>query len=392
MRFLLRVMMLFVMISFVYLYSLSLTKVCGATPDASGTVNLTMRPQLWTNAKSAEITVLKQEKNAISLHMDTRGQKKDYYTATLYSTSFTELNHYGAIAFSIKNNKNEPLYVNFSAQTVKNHYLTVAKNNRSLLQSAGDERWKIITNPYGSFAIPAHFSGRIAFLLNTVTESGKKTDLTSLQSWGLSVFSPQANTVDATFASVQGYTKKVAKQMDLDSNFIITGDSQIQIPDLGESVYRYTLKGKTVHTKNMHLHLEQPVKGVTVSRNGLITLSPDAQNKSINLIEENGQGYYTVKKVKLYYSNYRHLYQSDGSPAFFPTPKTVKQIVPRHSFLFNHSFYIGLRIALVILVGFVILLYLYFRSRLKFETKHQSRHHQTQRSVHSDGRQENSNF
>lgn len=334
-------------------------------PATAGTL-IPIQPQVWTNAKQATATQ-SETGGPIAVKMDTNGLESGYYTLQVYAAPTTGWQQFGAIDYKIKNNKDSPLYVSFSAQDAANQTLSVQQGMRCLLRATGSDEWEIITDPQGSFTVPASFEGDVLFFLNTVTggsSGGTNAMNASLQSWGLSVVAQQNSSVDASIASVYGISKTLADTMDENSQFWITGDDQLQIPYIGESIYSYTLQSAS-GTQGLQITLEKAVDGVTIDADGQITLKPGAQDGSLTLVAKNSRGYYSTKQISLAKSAYSNYYASDGTPMFFPSPVSVKKVVPSGSLLYDDRFYVALRIAGAGVILLAAAFYLAGRYRLK---------------------------
>lgn len=208
------------------------------------------------------------------------------------------------------------------------------------LDEATSEIHRLIA-AFGTFTIPANFSGNLYFLFESLESNVGEIDY-----WGLTVVQEEDTVVGFTFetVSILDLEDAVEYQTYLQDEFIVP--TYVQIPVVGESIA--TLKGPNTG----EYRLDSKIQGVTIENNKM-TLTTEAIKGSIDCRFTYDDGRFVRFSTNVVPSWIVGV-ENQGVPIALPV-KSIN-LIQRFGILVDNSFLHSLRLA----IGVVALLFVGF--------------------------------
>lgn len=306
--------------------------------------------------------------DAIDIKLNSKGLNKGYYTFSIISDKNEVWSNYGGICFNIKNDSDKNLRFNFFIDLIDGTRIVVGNDKFAIIKANGSERMERVHPSFGTIEISSGFEGKIYVPFNCLEKQGvdkQKTiyDDSKILDWGIIATSPE-NEEESFSVSDFGLIDKNAKIIK-DSNVEVDfqGDTQVQLPVVGESIAQYKALVRGTDS-NISYGIANPVKGVIISKDGLLSISTNVkpQKIKINAILEN-----TIvdsKEVLLFKSWTLSAKEVDGTSKSIPKVNEVKNILGN-----TYKFLLSNRVINIIRIGFFIVviafcgIYIYWKNK-----------------------------
>ncbi|EST12778.1 hypothetical protein [Sporolactobacillus laevolacticus] len=326
------------------------------------TVNFSPNPlKIYSDGVKVDL----QSRNSVTYDalLDTSKKEKGVYTTSFYEDRLRNLNNYGAMVFDISNPNKTEMRFNFSFNTGR---ILVLKNGSFVaLMSSSTSNWETFRVKNGTVSIPPAFHGKIYIPFASLFKSDKSVDLSSIKSWGISFTLDKNQKQRVKFGDFSFVTRSLADKENRVLDLTITGEESVQIPVAGESIAYYQIR-KTENTENKPtLGLLGKPKGVTLDKNGTLTLTTLAKPQTIRLVSISPDGSKTVKSVRLIKSWIIGKKADDGISIQIPIPDKAPKIVNISSFLYSDAATRLIRYILIVIGLLLVLTYFWCRKKSK---------------------------
>lgn len=309
-------------------------------------VNITVNPN--DNGDSANIDV-----NSNKL-------KKGYYWSSIYKVVSEDWSNYGIVAFNVNNKSKGDLALNFVIQLGDRTSVNVSNNQVIMLKSENSSVVQRIRTSSGAFKIPEKFKGTVYIPFNSLGKQGadsqdKQYNVSNILSWGLVTSMEQNQDQNFEISKLSLINKDDQLVQDAKMNFVLTGDSDVQIPVMGESIADYKIQSNDsslgTDKKNVKYKLETPVKGISINSNGRLTILPNVKVQNVKVLVFVKDNLCEVKSVRLFKSWTVLVKLPDDKKKSVPTLDSVPNLISGgYKFFLNENTILAIRIIFVLLV------------------------------------------
>ena len=231
--------------------------------------------------------------------------EQDYYTAYIYKTGNFDWSEYGELVFDLSNMSEEPLRLNFIL-TDANHVDYIINETMPILAMSEDsDIMELIPNQWGSSEVPAGFKGIVRvpdYHISNLT-------LANIISFGISATVPKNTSQSFSISNVKLVQLKLSSAI---YGFDIYGDTEIQIPPIGETISFYTVVFDDTYESgknNMNINesivfrLDREVEGVAITPDGKLTVKEQAGNYNFKIYADIDERVRRILPVELFERN-----------------------------------------------------------------------------------------
>jgi hypothetical protein len=156
----------------------------------------------------------------------------------------------------------------------------------------------------------------------------------------------------------------LSKEEDLNLNIkldaIITGEDTLQISDVAESISQYFINGND--KSDFSFIPIDGVSGVSITKDGILTVDKNATNQVIKIKAINKDGLYISENVTIYKS---WLSTQSNQEIKIPTPNQIKSIKNNYDIFSNTKVLTGIRLSCVLVVFIFSLSYCLSRRKIR---------------------------
>ncbi|WP_026883784.1 hypothetical protein [Clostridium akagii] len=316
----------------------------------------------------------------IDVDINSNKFKKGYYSSVLYKVISGNWSNYGTLSFDINNKSKGYLSLSYVMQQSNGTSLTVVDNKSVMLKEEKSNLLERVHPSNGSIEIPENFKGTVYIPFSSLGEKGqisndKKYIISNIVSWGLvaTIQENQEKSFELSNFSLINNGEKIDKIGKL--NYDITGDSDVQVPVLGESIALYKVidgdSGLTVDYKNIKFQLKTPVKGVKITNEGRLVISTNVKPQKIKIIAKMGDtSMGEIKEIKLFksWTLSPNAKDKNGNSQRIPDPSSVPSLMTNGYKLFLNEITIN-TIRIIVLVMFCAFMGLFFWWKDKYVNK-----------------------
>ncbi|MDO5516231.1 MAG: hypothetical protein Q4F66_01675 [Clostridium sp.] len=309
--------------------------------------------------------------------MNTEGLDEGYYTSYIYENKNSDWSNYDGASFHIENMGEGSIDLNFSIICSDGSRFNVSKKNAMLVKRENSSIIERVHLPYGAVNINKGFIGTIYIPFQSLdsedTEGGTgqeksvdsiKNNLSKISSWGISVTCRENESRHFKISDFSLVNSNQDFNSYLKSNFVITGDDNIVIPEAGEYVYQYKVDDSKAESQNI-FSVSDNFDGVKMSEDGLLTVGYNAEPQIITItalqdIDDN-RGVGETKSINLVRSWSHYRKYEDGVSMAVPNEENYSMAVKPNNPFMNRKITIIVRLlALGIICGSMWICYTWF--------------------------------
>jgi len=338
--------------------------------------------QLNQSNNGGSVSLQKEDDYKYILDFNTNNLNSGYYTAYLYNENNTEpdWSTYSGICFHIKNESETEANININVKTTDNKVFTVKDEDSIFIQKSEDSYFEKIHPLYGTAQIKPDYEGTVYIPFNILKDSennGYSSDnISSIESWGIIVTSKEnaKNRIvfgDFNFINLNNDFKK-----DFDAKYSIKGDTEVQIPTIGQSISDYKLIDNYTNQNildsgiKVEYYIDGVEKGISINNDGRLTVTNEAEPKKIKAYAVINDEVKEEFEVQLFKSWTLSAYEVDGTSKSIPTENEVNSyFVSQVQFFNNKKVIILARAVLVLLTLGIFLLYFIWKKQRKEKLK-----------------------
>lgn len=251
----------------------------------------TVRNSNWLSASAdgGDISLSTTKNGQISVSYSTNGQKEGYYTAYLHQTTPVVLKNETMAVVTLSTN--DETWMNLLLVDENQNTVTCEDGTSIYLKENETDVYEQTDVTNGVIQIPAGFEGTVYFPI----QQGKKGhELKSTVTAGFITVLPQDAKTEYTVSDFKLGNK--AEFIAKGELLVIEGERSIEIPVKGEYTYRYTVKNGSNVAFSLASEAdsaENQSLGVSITADGVLTVSQKAKEQSISLqcTNENGTTY-----------------------------------------------------------------------------------------------------
>lgn len=312
-----------------------------------------------TNGADVKINSSTTNGYELDVSMNTIGLDDGYYTAYLYENKSRDWSSYEAIAFDVVNECNSSVRINLNIKKNDNTVVSPSDDNVILTKMKNAQIMEKVHPSYGTIELPKDFKGTIYIPFNSFKEKDNLTsdnvnEISKVLSWGIIV--TQSENEEKSF-KVSKFSL-ITKGSDMDKyfnlNFSIKGDTTIEIPVVGETIYDYKIESinnvENINKNTVKFKIKESVDGITINDNGRLTLTPDVQEQQIQIcavLDENLSEIMDIQLLKSWTVDAKEL---DGTSKSIPRPDEVSTLTKnKKGSWINNNILIGTRISIIII-------------------------------------------
>lgn len=245
--------------------------------------------------------------DSIEVTANSQKLKKGYYSSVIYKVISANWSNSGEFSFNIKNKSKDAILMNFVSQLQDGTKIAVSDNGFVMMKQDGSNLVKRVRTAYGEFEVPKGFSGKVYIPLENLQVDGNvkdktKYELTNVASWALVATMQENESKDFDINSVGLLGKSGDIYEDGKTDFELSGDSDVQIPVLGESISLYKATAPKLDTKNIKYSIENPVDGIKITNEGRLIINKRVKPQNISILVFINNNLAEIKRVRLYNS------------------------------------------------------------------------------------------
>lgn len=255
--------------------------------------------QLWNNGTKINVDY---KEEYMKVNLDTSDLEKGEYTSYLFKMmeSYKSIGSgenskvvpqgsnwegYNGVAFSVKNNSNSNLRLNFVVVDRNENKMETLENEPIVFQ---EKKSLYFRYPKGNHVeVPPGFNGTLSFIFQSTKEENKNFNLSDIQSCGINILN-----IDNEKQELEISKFSLLSQEDTDK-FInirgvnLKGQDLLTIPNVEEDIYQYTatitdFKGSVIEG-DVEFYFQEPIKGVHITKEGKLAVSDDALSGELRI-------------------------------------------------------------------------------------------------------------
>ena len=251
----------------------------------------TITPELkeWDNGARVSVTSSgRDETFQAAVQASTSGLRQGYYSVYVFDNTSRSVASDDAIALNLQNLGNSPLKLSLTMKTRAGETVTVGDSSYAVLEAADQSLQEAIEPLYGTFSIPAGFSGTVYMpFARLYTADGQTTSFSRIQSWGVTAVLSENQQAQFRFGNIRflaGSMDTMKSQYYLIS---IVGSGNAVIPRKGELLTTYEasaqdLDGNAVKQTPV-FSLKSKVPGASVSADGKLQIDSSCTASSVTV-------------------------------------------------------------------------------------------------------------
>jgi hypothetical protein len=313
--------------------------------------------------------------DSLQINTSTQGLQKGYYSAYVYELQNRDWSGYSELRFSVRSDSDQALPLNVVITRADRSTLTVPDQRNVIVIPLATKEPQLVHPVDGLIRLEPGFEGevRVPFSSLMIRDKVATVDRATpgkILSWGITMTSPENAQLNYRVGNIKLLPSKEAATENRLSSAMITGDERVVKPVAGESVASYTVSGlpttdpKNSETPEVIFQLADPVQGVSISSDGLLTLGADtvkADSVIIRaLVDQKWSLDYTVKLDR---STAMQMKEADGTPRFIPSPDLVPKVLEPSAVWLRPWMEWMIRIVLLLIGLAVVIPYWYWRRR-----------------------------
>ena len=316
---------------------------------------------------SIEVDSSETNRYELNVKMNSKGLKKGFYTGYLYDNEHMDLSNYDAMSFYVENESESPLRININITKDNGKVFSPSDDSKILIKKEGENIFEIISPYYGTIELPKSFKGTIYLPFKSLKEkdTGAIEEISKISSWGIVATLAENEEKEFKLSEFSLINKGSSMETYFNSNFSIEGENTIQIPVVGEGISDYKILGDG--NLNTKFKLTKPIEGVTISEDGRLTVTTDADAQKIGISTELNGCVEETKKIQLLKSWTLSAYEVDGTSKSIPKTEEVKKLLGTSEKMISSSnFLINTRIiVLLVVIAFAALYLLWNRRKVR---------------------------
>lgn len=313
------------------------------------------------------VTMKSNENNMYNFAINTNGLEQGYYTTYIYENSKCDWSNYEGIEFSIENKTDLSIRMNLNIIPENKTVLSISDNNIVMLNENGDDELKMYNPQYGTFEVPGNFNGTVYIPFNSLRKKGNEINetvrISEINSWGITVTLSENENEEFALGNFKLIKEGSNLRNYFEHNLDITGDKEVEIPTAGEGISDYKVidkeKNENISEKgtSVEFNLKNNIEGVSLSRDGRLTLYPDAEPQDIEIEAVIDKKISKTTKIKILKSWMLTAKEIDGTIKSIPQENEVEVLMtPEKSAYVNKSIVI-FRVILILSILAVVILY-----------------------------------
>ncbi|AAK79529.1 hypothetical protein BJV85_002435 [Clostridium acetobutylicum] len=302
--------------------------------------------------------------DSIDVSANSDNLKKGYYSSVIYKVTDENWSNSGEFSFSIKNKSKDAMLMNFVSQLKDGTKVAVSNSGFVMLKQDGTNLVKRVRTSYGEFEIPKGFTGKVYIPLDGLEKDGdvkNKTDydLSSVVSWALVATMQENEEKNFEVSSVGLLGKSGEIYNDGKVNFVLSGDSDVQVPVLGESISLYKATSPGLDPKTIKYKIENPIDGIRITDEGRLIISKRIKPQNISILVFINNNLAETKTVRLYNS-----WTLSIKGKSLPDPSTVPSLMTGfYKFILNGYTMNTIRVLFVAIAAAFGGLFMFWRKR-----------------------------
>lgn len=338
------------------------------------TVLVLIMPDTWAYARNNDMTRMKDfrlnqsnnggnislkrlDNSNYELNFDTENLDEGYYTAYLYSLGNTNWSKYAGICFYMKNEGSTQANININAKVGSNKVLTVKDEDSIFIKEEGSSYLKRLHPQYGTVQIEAGFEGIVYIPFNSLSNKS----ISNIESWGLIVTSKENDKKKIIFGDFNFIDSNSSLKKNFNSRYSLKGDAEVQIPTAGQSISDYEFVDNKTKSNisdtgtKVEYFVDEDEKGISIDQNGRLTVTSDAEEKTVKLYASINDEVIEEFRVRLFKSWTLSASEVDGTLKSIPQESEINNLsAVRAKFFGKESVVIAFRVlCILILTGIV---------------------------------------
>ena len=338
------------------------------------TVLVLIMPDTWAYARNNDMTRMKDfrlnqsnnggnislkrlDNSNYELNFDTENLDEGYYTAYLYSLGNTNWSKYAGICFYMKNEGSTQANININAKVGSNKVLTVKDEDSIFIKEEGSSYLKRLHPQYGTVQIEAGFEGIVYIPFNSLSNKS----ISNIESWGLIVTSKENDKKKIIFGDFNFIDSNSSLKKNFNSRYSLKGDAEVQIPTVGQSISDYEFVDNKTKSNisdtgtKVEYFVDEDEKGISIDQNGRLTVTSDAEEKTVKLYASINDEVIEEFRVRLFKSWTLSASEVDGTLKSIPQESEINNLsAVRAKFFGKESVVIAFRVfCILILTGIV---------------------------------------
>ncbi|MCC0630041.1 hypothetical protein IC171_14585 [Clostridioides sp. ES-S-0171-01] len=218
----------------------------------------------------------------------------------------------------------------------------------------------------GCIEVPGEFEGKIYVNFNSFINDKNNmlldfNRLSDIVSWGIT-FIPSNE--EHNIVIIRKLSLLSQEQLESLHNTKITGDEEVQIPVLGQSISQYKVLG-IENNSDVKYSLMEKQDNITISQKGKLTLNSKAKPGQIILQVNVGDKFKIGKKITLTQSWSINKKDKDGVPYTLVSPEQSPTVQDMKEINFMNNIITLIRILFMSLVAMFLGIYLYWKKKSK---------------------------
>lgn len=289
------------------------------------------------SSNGGDTTLLKKDENMYYIDIDNTELKDGYYTTYMYENVSENWSDYEGLKFKVEDKAHSSIRINFNIRTNEGKILTVPDSKNVLIKNSGEEQIQAINPEYGTLELSEDFNGEIYIPFNSFSENDKESSdfiaVSNIESWGIILTAAENEKKSLVIGDFRLIKRGSNLKKYFESNLIIEGDKEVQIPVLGEGISNYKINDESNNEDisekgtNVRFKLKENVDGVKISENGRLTVYPDAEPQEIEIEATIDDTLVRNIKIQLFESWTLKAKEVDGTSKSIPKESEVNKIV-----------------------------------------------------------------
>lgn len=346
--------------------------ICNSMPFSVYASDSTIKPHFlkWSNAAAISVDS-NSEDDETRITMNTMGLKKGYYSTYVFENKKRDWSEYGELAFSISNETEAPLKFNMIVTLENGVRLTVSDKSAVMIQHKNSDKMNLTYPTWGSIELEGHFQGTVhvpfsSLQVQNATEPLLGQESAAITSWGIIANTTEDAKQEFYVDDFQLVLKENSRIQNELAGAVLKGDQQVLKPYIGDSIAQYSLETKDLNLP-VSFKLEAPIDGVTITRDGRLTLRPDIHVDTLPLyvdIDNKWRRSFTVNLIPSWFLNAK---QQDGTSLTIPTTDEMSKVTIVSDPFINKKMLIFVRIIIIVIGATMGMLYWGWRKKLRLK-------------------------
>lgn len=312
------------------------------------------------------------DSGGLDVKLSSKGLQKGYYTVSLANKLNDDLTGYGMVCFKLKSNSANKLRFNFFIDKTDGSRVAVGNDKAVIIKSSNSQLMEKVYPTYGAITVAKNFEGTVYIPFSSLENQvyDKKSSNNNNQyknyprpSYGILVTSAENEEESFTADSFKLIDSKAEIISDNSKDFRITGADRVQLPVAGESVsqYKTNINGGQ---GDVNYKLDSAVKGVSVSKGGLLTIKEGVKPQTIKIEALLNNYLETGIEVELYKSWAVGVKDAEGNKISIPKAGDIQPITDKvYKYILSDNILICIRIVFGIAALIYIGMFIYWRKK-----------------------------